>query len=78
MILSNLFAAFTLLASVAAAPSSGLETLSERLNSRQDISLTEEGTHGGYFYSWWSDGASPATYVASWITFLDSSTDSDA
>lgn len=50
MILSNLFAAFTLLASVAAAPSSGLETLSERLNSRQDISLTEEGTHGGYFY----------------------------
>lgn len=63
MILSNLFAAFTLLASVAAAPSGGLETLSERLNSRQDISLTEEGTHGGYFYSWWSDGASPATYT---------------
>ncbi|KAH7349818.1 endo-1,4-beta-xylanase A [Plectosphaerella cucumerina] len=22
-----------------------------------------EGTHDGYFYSWWSDGASPATYT---------------
>ena len=22
-----------------------------------------EGIHDGYFYSWWSDGASPATYT---------------
>lgn len=22
-----------------------------------------EGTHDGFFYSWWSDGASPATYT---------------
>lgn len=22
-----------------------------------------EGTHNGFFYSWWSDGASPATYT---------------
>lgn len=21
------------------------------------------GTHDGFFYSWWSDGASPATYT---------------
>lgn len=22
-----------------------------------------QGTHDGFFYSWWSDGASPATYT---------------
>lgn len=33
------------------------------LTRRQEITPNEEGTHDGYFFSWWSDGASPVTYT---------------
>ena len=33
------------------------------LFERQQGTPNEEGTHDGYFFSWWSDGASPATYT---------------
>ena len=33
------------------------------LDIRQNITPNEEGTHDGYFFSWWSDGASPVTYT---------------
>lgn len=32
------------------------------LEKRQNTP-NSQGTHDGYFYSWWSDGASPATYT---------------
>ncbi|KAH7303466.1 endo-1,4-beta-xylanase I [Stachybotrys elegans] len=36
--------------------------LSHRLHARQ-ATPNGEGTHNGYFYSWWSDGSSPVTYT---------------
>ncbi|CAI4211990.1 unnamed protein product [Parascedosporium putredinis] len=30
---------------------------------RQGITANSAGTHDGYYYSWWSDGASPVTYT---------------
>lgn len=33
------------------------------LDKRQNITPNEEGIHDGYFFSWWSDGASPVTYT---------------
>lgn len=33
------------------------------LMRRQGVTPNEEGTHDGYFFSWWSDGASPVTYT---------------
>lgn len=32
------------------------------LDKRQSTP-SSQGTHDGFFYSWWSDGASPATYT---------------
>jgi endo-1,4-beta-xylanase len=32
------------------------------LDKRQ-VTPNQEGTHNGYFFSWWSDGASPVTYT---------------
>jgi len=48
-----------LAASVAASGAVALPSLFER----QQGTPNEEGTHDGYFFSWWSDGASPATYT---------------
>nr|AFG19439.1 endo-beta-1,4-xylanase [Pseudallescheria sp. JSM-2] len=33
------------------------------LMRRQGITPNSVGTHDGYYYSWWSDGASPVTYT---------------
>lgn len=56
MIFSTLFAAAALFSSAQAAP--GLGSLAKRQSTPNG-----EGTHDGYFYSWWSDGASPVTYT---------------
>ncbi|KAI9899794.1 hypothetical protein N3K66_006255 [Trichothecium roseum] len=57
MIFTSLLAACALVSGAAAAP--GLSGLSERQSSTPN----GEGTHDGYFYSWWSDGSSPVTYT---------------
>ena len=49
-----LLAACTALSGALAAPG---------FDKRQNITPNEEGTHDGYFFSWWSDGASPVTYT---------------
>ncbi|PSN64716.1 endo-1,4-beta-xylanase I [Corynespora cassiicola Philippines] len=36
---------------------------SPALTTRQNITPNQEGTHNGYFFSWWSDGQSPVTYT---------------
>lgn len=33
------------------------------LVNRQGITPNSAGMHDGYYYSWWSDGASPVTYT---------------
>lgn len=48
-----LVAACAAVTGVVAAP--GLE--------KRQVTPNQEGTHDGYFYSWWSDGASPVTYT---------------
>lgn len=30
---------------------------------RRQATPSSQGTHDGFFYSWWSDGASPANYT---------------
>ncbi|KFA67600.1 hypothetical protein S40285_09445 [Stachybotrys chlorohalonatus IBT 40285] len=65
MFFSNVVAAAAVFAGAIASPVApgGLETLSERLNTRQSITPNGQGTNNGYFYSWWSDGMSPVTYT---------------
>ncbi|KAL2755411.1 carbohydrate-binding module family 1 protein [Sodiomyces alcalophilus JCM 7366] len=48
-----LITALTAVSGALAAPS---------LEKRQ-VTPNQEGTHDGYFFSWWSDGASPVTYT---------------
>lgn len=50
----TLFAASTVIWSAVALPG---------LSQRQSSTPNEEGTHDGYFFSWWSDGSSPVTYT---------------
>ncbi|KAL2207441.1 endo-1,4-beta-xylanase I [Sarocladium strictum] len=52
---STLLAACTAISGVIASPALSL-------NKRQ-VTPNEEGVHDGYFFSWWSDGASPVTYT---------------
>jgi endo-1,4-beta-xylanase len=61
---SSAITALALLAGASAAPTleDGLMALSQRLHARQSTP-NGEGTHNGYFYSWWSDGSSPVTYT---------------
>ncbi|KAK0383348.1 hypothetical protein NLU13_9261 [Sarocladium strictum] len=52
---NTLLAACTAITGVIASPAMSL-------NKRQ-ATPNQEGIHDGYFYSWWSDGASPVTYA---------------
>lgn len=45
---------------VLAAPTTDSDVVA--LDKRQNTP-NGQGTHDGYFWSWWSDGASPATYT---------------
>jgi len=53
MIFTTLLAATALMSGASAAP--GLE--------KRQSTPSSEGIHDGYFYSWWTDGASPVTYT---------------
>lgn len=56
---TSLLTALVAIAGATAKPMKDLKDLSRR----QNITPNEEGTHNGYFFSWWSDGASPVTYT---------------
>lgn len=73
-----LLAAVTAVSSVFAVPLDTTEldfddpsynsTDTERIESmfelmRRQSTPSSSGTHNGYFYSWWTDGASPVTYT---------------
>lgn len=66
MIFSEMVSLFTLLsASLAAAKavaSSATDATESHLQKRQ-ATPNSEGIHDGFFYSWWSDGASPVNYT---------------
>jgi endo-1,4-beta-xylanase len=47
---------------VAAAATLAMGVSAGPIEARQNTP-NGEGTHDGYFYSWWNDGASPATYT---------------
>lgn len=53
--LSSLLLACSAVAGVLASP---LDLITKRQSTPNS-----EGTHDGYFYSWWSDGGSPVTYT---------------
>ncbi|KAM0558000.1 hypothetical protein ACHAPJ_005166 [Fusarium lateritium] len=53
---TSVFAGLTLVAGALSAPS-------EQLFSKRAGTPSSQGTHDGFFYSWWSDGASDATYT---------------
>lgn len=55
-ILTALVAASSVVATPAASPM-------DLMRRQGNITPNEEGTHDGYFFSWWSDGASPVTYT---------------
>ncbi|KFA70568.1 hypothetical protein S40285_08954 [Stachybotrys chlorohalonatus IBT 40285] len=63
MFFSQVITAAALLTVAIATPIDGLVTLGNRLSTRQSSTPNGEGTHNGYFYSWWSDGSSPVTYT---------------
>lgn len=46
-----------------AAPQVNNDNLGAYSLHKRQSTPNSQGTHDGYFYSWWSDGASPATYT---------------
>ena len=56
--LKSFLVACTAASGVLAAPGELPGQVSKRQNTPNG-----EGRHDGYFYSWWSDGASPARYT---------------
>jgi endo-1,4-beta-xylanase len=52
---STLLAACAAVTGVVASPAMSLD--------KRQVTPNQEGVHDGYFYSWWSDGASPVTYT---------------
>lgn len=59
--LSTLLSVVLAGAGALAAPAADADQ-SVALEKRQSTP-NSQGTHDGFFYSWWSDGASPATYT---------------
>lgn len=60
---TSLLTALVAASGVSASPAPSEGKPLPQLSTRQNITPNGEGTHGGYFYSWWSDGASPVTYT---------------
>ena len=56
---TTLLTALVAAAGVSASPTKSIQEVARRQSSTPNGT----GTSNGYFYSWWSDGASPATYT---------------
>lgn len=56
---ASVLTALIAIAGVSATPAKSLQDIARR----QSSTPSETGTSGGYFYSWWTDGASPVTYT---------------
>lgn len=56
---ASLLTALIAVAGVSASPAKSLQDIARR----QGSTPSSTGTSGGYFYSWWTDGASPVTYT---------------
>lgn len=51
------------IASVLAAPTDVMERQSGTIAKRQALTTSQTGTNGGYYYSFWTDGAARVTYT---------------
>ncbi|GJC87574.1 glycosyl hydrolase family 11 [Colletotrichum tofieldiae] len=58
---ASLFTATLAAVGVLAAPAAEPVTTTDLI--KRQSTPSSQGTHNGYFYSWWTDGASPVTYT---------------